>query len=108
MLFFHVYTTLHRYTENKDFTFKKILCFIRIIAFSFQVIRIRESSEGLVDLSHLETTLRGLKTSNTVIGVFGAASNITGVLTDSLAVTVLLHRYGALAFWDYATAGNDF
>jgi hypothetical protein len=27
-----------------------------------------------------------------------------GVIEDDLAVTALLHRYGALAFWDYATA----
>jgi hypothetical protein len=26
------------------------------------------------------------------------------VLEDDLSVTALLHQYGALAFWDYATA----
>lgn len=35
---------------------------------------------------------------------FSAASNISGILTDTLAVTALLHRHDALAFWDYATA----
>ncbi|KAL8616794.1 hypothetical protein ACOMHN_017831 [Nucella lapillus] len=39
-----------------------------------------------------------------LIGSFSAASNVTGILCDADAVTVLLHRYGALAFWDYATA----
>ena len=29
---------------------------------------------------------------------------LTGVMEDDLAVTALLHRYGALAFWDYAAA----
>lgn len=38
------------------------------------------------------------------VGAFTAASNITGLLVDADAVTALLHRYGALAFWDYATA----
>lgn len=39
-----------------------------------------------------------------MIGCFTAASNITGILTDVDAVTICLHKYGALAFWDYATA----
>jgi len=38
------------------------------------------------------------------IGAFTAASNITGICLDVPAITALLHRYGALAFWDYATA----
>ena len=33
-----------------------------------------------------------------------AASNITGVLTDTVSFSSLLHKYGALSFWDYATA----
>ena len=39
-----------------------------------------------------------------LIGCFSAASNITGLLNDDLTITALLHQYGALAFWDYATA----
>ena len=31
---------------------------------------------------------------------------MTGILTDTNAVTACLHRNGALAFWDYATAGT--
>src|SRR5690606_34590958 len=38
------------------------------------------------------------------IGSFSAASNVTGVLTDTNAVTRLLHEHGALSFWDYAAA----
>ena len=41
-----------------------------------------------------------------LIGCFSVASNVTGILTDTNAVTACLHRYDALAFWDYATAGN--
>lgn len=40
------------------------------------------------------------------IGIFSASSNLTGVLTDTIAVTSLLHNYNCLAFWDYATAGK--
>ena len=32
------------------------------------------------------------------------ASNVTGLLTDVDAVTLLLHRHDALALWDYASA----
>jgi selenocysteine lyase/cysteine desulfurase len=39
-----------------------------------------------------------------IIGCFCAASNVTGILNDDLAITALLHSHGALAFWDYATA----
>lgn len=41
-----------------------------------------------------------------MIGCFAAASNLTGILSDTNAITGILHRHGALAFWDYATAGN--
>ena len=44
------------------------------------------------------------KSGRQLIGSLSAASNITGVLTDTLSVTALLHKYGALSFWDYATA----
>lgn len=37
-------------------------------------------------------------------GSFTAASNVTGVLEEVDRVTAILHRAGALAFWDYATA----
>ena len=38
------------------------------------------------------------------IGSFSACSNVTGALSDINAITSVLHRHGALAFWDYATA----
>lgn len=45
-------------------------------------------------------------TGRQLIGCFSAASNITGILADDVATTLLLHQYGALAFWDYAAAGD--
>ena len=39
-----------------------------------------------------------------VIGVFSAASNVSGILSDVDSITICLHQHGALAFWDYATA----
>lgn len=31
---------------------------------------------------------------------------MTGIITDADKVSALLHKYGAMAFWDYATAGE--
>ncbi len=69
------------------------------------VITIREAPEGGVDLAHLEEELELHAARPLKIGSFGAASNVTGILTDVDAVTGALHRHGALACWDYATAG---
>ncbi len=33
-----------------------------------------------------------------------AASNVTGILVDTHAASSLVHRYGGIIFWDYATA----
>jgi selenocysteine lyase/cysteine desulfurase len=38
------------------------------------------------------------------IGSFSAASNVTGIGTDTRAIAALLHRHGALSFWDFAAA----
>ena len=41
-----------------------------------------------------------------LIGSFSAVSNLTGVITDTITVSCLVHRYGGVVFWDYATAGE--
>ncbi|KAF5305900.1 hypothetical protein FQR65_LT07511 [Abscondita terminalis] len=66
------------------------------------VIKISESREGYLDLNDLEEQLRmHCNSGKQLIGIFPAASNITGILADDVATTMLLHQYGALAFWDY-------
>ncbi|XP_045204421.2 uncharacterized protein LOC123557183 [Mercenaria mercenaria] len=70
-----------------------------------KVLRVKTDNAGLVDLNHLEILLEKWKvTGRQMIGCFSAASNITGILSDVDIITVLLHKHGALAFWDYATA----
>jgi selenocysteine lyase/cysteine desulfurase len=39
------------------------------------------------------------------IGSFSAASNVTGILSDTTGISALLHAHGALSFWDVAAAG---
>ncbi len=68
------------------------------------VITIPEDADGHVDLGALEDALLETADRPLRIGSFSAASNVTGILTDTRAVSVLLHRHGALAFWDCAAA----
>jgi selenocysteine lyase/cysteine desulfurase len=68
------------------------------------VVTIPEDADGHVDLAALEDALLATADRPLRIGSFSAASNVTGILTDTRAVSVLLHRHGALAFWDCAAA----
>jgi selenocysteine lyase/cysteine desulfurase len=70
------------------------------------VVVIREDEHGRFDLGHLREELERYGARPLKIGSFSAASNVTGVLTDVDAVSILLHRHGALAFWDYAAAAS--
>ena len=71
-----------------------------------KVIRIPQNEKGHVCLETLETYLVEYeKKSKLMIGSFSACSNITGVLSPVNKIAALLHRHGALAFFDYATAG---
>ncbi len=70
-----------------------------------QVITIGADVDGHIDLAHLEAELASHRDRPLVIGSFSAASNVTGILSDTSAIAALLHRYGALSFWDYAAAG---
>jgi hypothetical protein len=41
-----------------------------------------------------------------ILGSFSAGSNVTGIAPDVHAIAALLHRYGAIAAFDYASAGS--
>lgn len=68
------------------------------------VIAIDEDADGRIDLRQLEAQLIAHRGRALVIGSFSAASNVTGIISDTAGVSQLLHRHGALAFWDYAAA----
>ena len=70
-----------------------------------EIVEIGEAPEGGPDLVMLEKELEARSDRQLLIGSFSAASNVTGIVTDVNAVTGLLKRYGALAFWDYAGGG---
>ncbi|HIP22186.1 MAG TPA: aminotransferase class V-fold PLP-dependent enzyme, partial [Rhodobacteraceae bacterium] len=66
------------------------------------VIEIPEGEDGGPDLAILEETLKTHSDSDLLIGSFSAASNVTGILTDSDSVTRLVKAYGGFSVWDYA------
>ncbi|MEJ7801458.1 MAG: aminotransferase class V-fold PLP-dependent enzyme [Ilumatobacter sp.] len=68
------------------------------------VVTIDEDIDGHVDLAHLEAELDRHRDRPRLIGSFSAASNVTGIVTDVAAVSRLLHRFGAIALWDFAAA----
>ncbi|KAG7395907.1 hypothetical protein PHYBOEH_003032 [Phytophthora boehmeriae] len=67
------------------------------------IVEIPEASSGGLDLKELERQLKSYSSRKVKIGSFTAAANLTGLLADVDKVSRLLHRYGALACWDYAT-----
>ncbi|RNA01602.1 hypothetical protein BpHYR1_038642 [Brachionus plicatilis] len=70
-----------------------------------EVVFINETQCGSVDLDDLQSKLEQYQHDRRVrIGSFSAASNITGILSDSEKITILLHKYGFLSFWDFASA----
>jgi selenocysteine lyase/cysteine desulfurase len=68
------------------------------------VIEINEDHDGHIDLEDLERRLNEHDDRPLKIGSFSAASNVTGILSDTSNISSLLHRYGALSFWDFAAA----
>jgi selenocysteine lyase/cysteine desulfurase len=68
------------------------------------VITIPEDADGRIDLDRLEAELFAHADRPLKIGSFSAASNVTGILSDTRAISVLLHRHGALSFWDFAAS----
>lgn len=69
------------------------------------VVTIHEDADGHICLSELAEELARYGDRPLKIGSFSAASNVTGIGTDTRAIAALLHKHGALAFWDFAAAG---
>jgi selenocysteine lyase/cysteine desulfurase len=60
---------------------------------------------GSLDYRVLSTELEKYSDRPLKIGSFSAASNVTGLRSDTKKITKILHRHEALAFWDFAGAG---
>jgi len=68
------------------------------------VITIPEDADGHIDLDILEKELIAHADRPLRIGSFSAASNVTGILSNTFTISRLLHEHGALSFWDFAAA----
>ena len=69
------------------------------------VVVIHEDADGQIDMKQLRQELENYKERPLKIGSFSAASNVTGIVSDIKGISVLLHQWGALSFWDFAAAG---
>ncbi len=68
------------------------------------VVEIEEDADGHIDLEDLERRLVEYALRPLRIGTFSAASNVTGIISDTSAISTMLHRHGALVFWDFAAS----
>ena len=68
------------------------------------VVTIHEDADGHIDTEQLAAELVRYADRALKIGSFSAASNVTGIVTDTHRITRLLHAHGALSFWDFAAA----
>jgi selenocysteine lyase/cysteine desulfurase len=69
-----------------------------------EVVVIDEDDDGHVSLAHLRRELEKHASRPLKIGSFSAASNVTGIGSQTLDIARLLHQHGALSFWDFAAA----
>ncbi len=69
------------------------------------VVVIPQDLDGHISLAILRERLQEYAARPLKIGSFSAASNVTGIVSDSAAISTLLHEHGALSFWDFAAAG---
>ncbi|MEP7369410.1 MAG: aminotransferase class V-fold PLP-dependent enzyme [Dermatophilaceae bacterium] len=68
------------------------------------VVVIPQDADGHIDAAQLERELVKYAARPLRIGSFSAASNVTGIVSDTHGISALLHRHGALSFWDFAAA----
>ncbi|HEY5032463.1 MAG TPA: aminotransferase class V-fold PLP-dependent enzyme [Actinomycetes bacterium] len=68
------------------------------------VVVIPEDADGHIDAARLAEELVRHQDRPLRIGAFSAASNVTGIVSDTHKISALLHEHGALACWDFAAA----
>ena len=68
------------------------------------VVTIHEDRDGHIDLAQLRAELERYADRPLKIGSFSAASNVTGIVSDTSAISRLLHEHGALSCFDFAAA----
>ncbi len=69
-----------------------------------EVVTIPADRDGHIDTAVLAERLEQYADRPLRIGSFSAASNVTGIVSDTHVIADLLHSHGALSFWDCAAA----
>ena len=72
----------------------------KIKVFFLHMENFRYETIPTVLLTLIITLLQGIP----LVGCFAAASNVTGVLADTVRISQIVHKNGGLAIFDYATA----
>ncbi len=68
------------------------------------VVTIPQDVDGHIDLDALRSALAAYADRPLRIGSFSAASNVTGIVSNTVAIAEILHEHDALSFWDFAAA----
>lgn len=73
-----------------------------------EIVMVPECSDAIdIDFDALDCLLsRPEYNARLKMGTFSAASNITGKISDVDRIAAILHKHGALAFFDYATGAS--
>ena len=71
------------------------------------VVVIPQDADGHIDLDALRTALVAHADRPLKVGSFSAASNVTGIVSNTVAIAEILHEQGALSFWDFAAAAKS-
>jgi selenocysteine lyase/cysteine desulfurase len=69
------------------------------------VVYVGFDTDGRISLKDLDSKLCAYAGRPFRIGAFSAGSNVTGMTSDTYEIAKVLHRHGALAFFDFAAAG---
>lgn len=70
--------------------------------------RIKKNRDGFLDLVDLEKRLNKYSETNSkLIGLFSGVSKLTGILSDDVATTILLHQYNAISLWDCSASASS-
>jgi selenocysteine lyase/cysteine desulfurase len=70
-----------------------------------EIVEVRLDINGHVDLQHLQELLQKPEYKNRKkIGSFSAASNVTGLISPVHEIAALLHKFDAIAVFDYAAS----
>jgi selenocysteine lyase/cysteine desulfurase len=68
------------------------------------VVVIPQDADGHISFDALREALGTYAHRPLRIGSFSAASNVTGIVSNTAEIARILHEHGALSFWDFAAA----